>query len=236
MEPEDLREPATLTDVARSLRAIHDFGEPLPTSFDSFRVVETYAETARERGAEVPAAYEEAHARAAGRSRRRCPVPSTSRCRATTTSWRRTSSAARSSCGSSTGSTRGWATATSTSPTSRSTTSSARPASSACSRPTSPRRRPCSRVATLRLMKLMSDFREAMWGRGADGALRPRLRLPGLRAEALRPPAGTAADPDFEDLARGGREPALSCRTGALRDHRRRGRRHSIAYHLAELG
>jgi thiamine kinase-like enzyme len=61
MEPEDLREPATLTDVARSLRAIHDFGEPLPTSFDSFRIVETYAETASGRGADVPAAYAEAH-------------------------------------------------------------------------------------------------------------------------------------------------------------------------------
>jgi len=61
MEPADLREPATLTEVARSLRAIHELGEPLPTSFDSFRIVETYAETARERGAEVPSAYGEAH-------------------------------------------------------------------------------------------------------------------------------------------------------------------------------
>jgi thiamine kinase-like enzyme len=66
MEPADLRERAMLTVVARSLRAIHDLGEPLPTSFDSFRVVETYAETARERGARPPPAYDEAlgHARA----------------------------------------------------------------------------------------------------------------------------------------------------------------------------
>jgi len=64
MEPADLREPATLTEVARSLRAIHELGEPLPTSFDSFRIVETYAETARARGAEVPAAYAEAHGHA----------------------------------------------------------------------------------------------------------------------------------------------------------------------------
>jgi thiamine kinase-like enzyme len=54
-----------LTDVARSLRAIHDLGEPLPTSFNSFRVVETYAETAGARGADVPDAYGKAqrHAR-----------------------------------------------------------------------------------------------------------------------------------------------------------------------------
>jgi thiamine kinase-like enzyme len=62
----DLRQQPMLTDVARSLRAIHDRGEALPTSFDSFRVVETYAATARERGAPPPPAYEEAlgHARA----------------------------------------------------------------------------------------------------------------------------------------------------------------------------
>jgi len=66
MEPAELRERTMLTEVARSLRAIHDLGEPLPTSFDSFRIVETYAGTARERGARPPPAYEEAlgHARA----------------------------------------------------------------------------------------------------------------------------------------------------------------------------
>jgi thiamine kinase-like enzyme len=60
MEPADLREPEALTDVARSLRAIHELGEPLPTRFDSFRIVETYADTATRRGAEIPAAYGEA--------------------------------------------------------------------------------------------------------------------------------------------------------------------------------
>ena len=86
MEAADSAEPAMLTGVARSLRAIHDLGEPLPTSFDSFRVVETYADTARERGAHAPAAYDEALA-TRGRSRRRCPARSTSRCPATTTCW-----------------------------------------------------------------------------------------------------------------------------------------------------
>jgi thiamine kinase-like enzyme len=61
MEPAELREPTMLAEVARSLRAVHDLGEPLPTSFDSFRIVETYAKTAGERGAKVPAAYDEAH-------------------------------------------------------------------------------------------------------------------------------------------------------------------------------
>jgi thiamine kinase-like enzyme len=60
MEAADLAEPTTLTGVARSLRAIHDLGEMLPTTFDSFRVVEAYAETGRERGATIPPAYGEA--------------------------------------------------------------------------------------------------------------------------------------------------------------------------------
>jgi thiamine kinase-like enzyme len=64
MDSADLREPEALTDIARSLRAIHELGEPLPTSFDSFRIVETYAETATERGGEIPAAYGEALERA----------------------------------------------------------------------------------------------------------------------------------------------------------------------------
>ena len=64
MDSADLREPAMLTKVARSLRAIHEFGEPLPTTFDSFRIVETYAATATERGAKLPAAYAKAKQRA----------------------------------------------------------------------------------------------------------------------------------------------------------------------------
>ena len=65
MEPADLREPATLTEVARSLRAIHELGEPLPTSFDSFRVVETYARNRpRARRARCPPPTSEAHGHA----------------------------------------------------------------------------------------------------------------------------------------------------------------------------
>jgi thiamine kinase-like enzyme len=65
MEPAELRSPAVLTEVARSLRALHELGQPLPSTFDSFRIVETYANTARDRGATVPDAYAKAHEQAA---------------------------------------------------------------------------------------------------------------------------------------------------------------------------
>ena len=60
MEAAELREPAALVEVARSLRAFHGLGEPLATAFDSFRIVEEYAALAGERGAMVPGAYWEA--------------------------------------------------------------------------------------------------------------------------------------------------------------------------------
>ena len=60
MEPVQLREPTTLVEVARSLRAFHELDEPLTTGFDSFRIVETYAKTALGHGGEPPAAYREA--------------------------------------------------------------------------------------------------------------------------------------------------------------------------------
>lgn len=65
MSPEELRQPAALREVAAALRAIHDCGETLPSAFSPFRIVETYAERARGRGAELPAAYGPAHGAAA---------------------------------------------------------------------------------------------------------------------------------------------------------------------------
>ena len=65
MEPEELREPATLAEVARSLRSIHEFGERLPSTFDSFRIVETYRRTASDRGATIPDSYAPAGEQAA---------------------------------------------------------------------------------------------------------------------------------------------------------------------------
>ena len=57
---ERMREPAMLNRVARALRAFHD-GAPIPGSFDSFRVVESYRRTAIDRGGSVPDAYDWAH-------------------------------------------------------------------------------------------------------------------------------------------------------------------------------
>jgi thiamine kinase-like enzyme len=64
MTAEDLREPETMGTVLGELRKVHDSGASLPTGFDSFRVVEEYRETAASRGGEIPEAYEEAHERA----------------------------------------------------------------------------------------------------------------------------------------------------------------------------
>jgi thiamine kinase-like enzyme len=61
MVPEDLRDPETMKRVIGSLRMVHGSGAALPTSFDSFRVVEEYKETAAGRGGDIPAAYDDAH-------------------------------------------------------------------------------------------------------------------------------------------------------------------------------
>jgi thiamine kinase-like enzyme len=57
---ERMREPELLARVAHALRAFHE-GPEIPGTFDSFRVVESYRQTALERGGEVPGAYEWAH-------------------------------------------------------------------------------------------------------------------------------------------------------------------------------
>lgn len=64
MTSEGLRGRGCLTDVAADLRAIHGAAQSLPNRFSSFRIVESYANTAREHGAAVPDAYEEAHGHA----------------------------------------------------------------------------------------------------------------------------------------------------------------------------
>ncbi len=64
LEPKQLREPATLARVAAALRAVHEIAEPLPSRFDSFRIVADYATLAAKRGVDLPAAYEPARERA----------------------------------------------------------------------------------------------------------------------------------------------------------------------------
>jgi thiamine kinase-like enzyme len=65
MSAPELREPAALERVAALLAALHRSGARVSARFSPFRIVETYAERARGRGAELPAAYERALATAA---------------------------------------------------------------------------------------------------------------------------------------------------------------------------
>lgn len=57
MSAERLRDPAALAEVAAALRSVHDCGERLPVSFSPFRIVEDYAARIEARGAAPPADY-----------------------------------------------------------------------------------------------------------------------------------------------------------------------------------
>jgi len=59
----DMEQEAVLADVARVVRTIHA-GPRLPWSFDAFRIVEDYRRIAHERGVAIPDAFEPAHERA----------------------------------------------------------------------------------------------------------------------------------------------------------------------------
>jgi thiamine kinase-like enzyme len=56
---EEVRRPEMLRRVAETLRRVHD-GPPFPTRFNSFRVVEAYLTIALERGVSAPTEYERA--------------------------------------------------------------------------------------------------------------------------------------------------------------------------------
>ena len=60
MTVEELREPEQLAEIARDLRRFHDSATELPTDFDSFRLVEEYAESGRSNGSEPPQGYDDA--------------------------------------------------------------------------------------------------------------------------------------------------------------------------------
>ncbi len=64
MEAPELREPGALAEVGAALRRVHGCGE-IDARFDAFRLVEDYAAATRARGGTVPDAYEHAHAAAA---------------------------------------------------------------------------------------------------------------------------------------------------------------------------
>jgi thiamine kinase-like enzyme len=65
MESAGLREPGALAEVGAALRTIHGCAARLSARFDAFRLVEDYAVATRSRGGEVPDAYERARAVAA---------------------------------------------------------------------------------------------------------------------------------------------------------------------------
>ena len=69
---ERMRDPETLRLVARALRAVHE-GPRIGATFDSFRIVEAYRETASARGGRIPDPYEEALALARRIERARGP-------------------------------------------------------------------------------------------------------------------------------------------------------------------
>jgi thiamine kinase-like enzyme len=60
MTPEQLRKPEAIAEVGDALRRLHESGTELPSGFDSFRLVEEYAETGRRNGSEPPDGYDEA--------------------------------------------------------------------------------------------------------------------------------------------------------------------------------
>jgi thiamine kinase-like enzyme len=64
IEAAELREPAAITEVAAALRTLHACEERLPVAFSGFRIVEDYAARIADRGADVPASYEWAAAAA----------------------------------------------------------------------------------------------------------------------------------------------------------------------------
>jgi thiamine kinase-like enzyme len=64
MSGEELRGAEALAEVAGDLRRFHDSGTELPTGFDSFRLVEEYAEKGRAHGSEPPDGYNDALAAA----------------------------------------------------------------------------------------------------------------------------------------------------------------------------
>ncbi len=61
MEAAELGGGEALAGVAEALRTMHA-APPIPSEFDSFRIVEDYERVARDLGVEVPAEYGEAHA------------------------------------------------------------------------------------------------------------------------------------------------------------------------------
>ncbi len=72
--PEELRRPERLRELAHTLRRVHD-GPAIRSRFDSFRVVEQYCATAVAHGVAIPSAFAEAKDVADAIERARGPQP-----------------------------------------------------------------------------------------------------------------------------------------------------------------
>jgi thiamine kinase-like enzyme len=64
MTAEELRDPAMLEELARNLRSFHDSPVELPSRFDPFGLVERYREIGRQHGSNPPEGYDAELARA----------------------------------------------------------------------------------------------------------------------------------------------------------------------------
>ena len=223
-----------------SLRALHDCGERLPASFDSFRIVETYAATAaraRRRGARPPSsertrAAARIEAALAGPEHDAGALPQRPAGRQLPRAARRHPDRRLGVRGDGRPLLRPRATSRST--TSSTTTGEAALLDAYFGEPPAP-----ARLAALRLMRFMSDFREAMWG------VRAERRSPSIDFDF----AGYADEALRRGCAR--RRPTPASRPGWRRRVAPRAELPdsarcviigggvggaSIAYHLAELG
>jgi len=72
--PEEMRRPETIGRVAAALRRFHD-AAPIPGRFDAYAVVEEYRREAEAHGVDIPAAYASARAMSARIQRSRGPQP-----------------------------------------------------------------------------------------------------------------------------------------------------------------
>ena len=60
LERRELRRAETLAEIAGALRAVHEIDAKFTTDFSAFRIVEEYAATTRERGGTLPARFDDA--------------------------------------------------------------------------------------------------------------------------------------------------------------------------------
>jgi thiamine kinase-like enzyme len=196
VESEDLREPVLLAEVAGRLHAVHS-GPPLPSTFDSFRIVETYRDTASAHGARIPDAYDEALALArrlepAMTGPEHAPVPChndllaanfiCSEGRIWIVDWEYAGMGDRYFDLANLSINNGFG-----------EDDDDRLLEAYFREPATPQR-----FAALRLKRAMSDFREAMWGVVQTAASELDFDFAGYAAEHFERLMGTASDPRFE--------------------------------------